>query len=770
MAGKKYLPAESRVGHLAIAFVIAMVIGVLGVVEPLNGLIWAAQSRALQHQASGQIVFIGADSAAPGEIGARAELADLIDRLTAAGAKRIFVDVDLEQPGSPQEDARLNRAATQSGRTMFVDRYATRGASARMISPSPTVSRGVPAAVRKERVELLGYIWTAPYSVQVGGVSHPSLPAALAEREGPPDEDFHIDYSTSYSSIPSFTLQEAHQLLADPPHARTFLGKSIVIGTVPREGAAFAAIPGFRRVPESYVGIFGAETLRRGAFRTIGWYIPLALVALFLSLACLVPSRSVRRAGYVAATAALPTLLFASIGFGFAAQLPEALVLLLAYGVLRSWTRFYRRAPLVHSLSGLPTFERLERDLARLHSETPSAVVVAKVHRFDEVLASLPRTKHGEYMQLIAGRLRVADESLTIYSGGRYFAWLQECESREQLYAHLVGLRSLFASALRIGDLSIDVGITFGADASDDAPAARRISSALAAVDKTSEASNSVIFADQATDEERLWNISLQARLDEAMKTGEIYLVYQPQFDLKTGRMFGAEALARWDDPERGQISPSYFVEQCEQAGRMQALTRKVFADALTAVSRSPFGTVDFNLSMNVSATMLNDYEVVRLLEENLSVSRMSPANVTIEMTETARIADLQRAGLVMGQLKRLGVRLSADDFGVGAASFEPFLQLPFDELKIDRLFVARIESDRKARKIVEHLVNLGRELDILVLAEGVEDQATFEILKALGCPAAQGYKLGRPTSLENVYHSWLKENADGRPAEALRL
>ena len=255
------------------------------------------------------------------------------------------------------------------------------------------------------------------------------------------------------------------------------------------------------------------------------------------------------------------------------------------------------------------------------------------------------------------------------------------------------------------------------------------------------------------------------------MKTGEIYLVYQPQFDLETGRLYGAEALARWHDPERGEIPTSYFIEQCEQVGRMDALTRKVFDDALATVSDSPFAPTDFNLSMNVSATMLGDFEIVRILEASLERSRLSPANVTIEMTETARIADLRQAGAVMSNIKELGVRLSADDFGVGAASFEPFLELPFDELKIDRLFVAQVVRDAKARRIVEHLVKLGRALEIRVLAEGVEDQATLEILKSLGCPAAQGFKLGRPTSLMEIYHAHVAANvgetAPGRQATA---
>jgi EAL domain-containing protein (putative c-di-GMP-specific phosphodiesterase class I)/CHASE2 domain-containing sensor protein len=754
--------SEPRAKHLAIALAVAVFVGLLGIVAPLNGLFWVAQSRALQHQASGEIVFIGAPSelSGMGESGGRAGLADVVDRLTAAGARRIFVDVNLEQPGPQGDDAALNRAARRSGRTVFVDRYATRGARTRLVTPAQSVARGVPSVVRKEWVDPLGYTWELPYSVQVGRTTYPSFPAALAGRQGPPDETFYIDYSTSYSSIPAYTMGQAHQLLVDPPQARTFAGKTIVIGTLASRGGAFASIPGFPVVAESYTGIIGAETLMHRPMRHIPWDVPVLLIAGLLALACRARRLSRRRLAYAAAASVVPAILVASVSIGLAAELSEAAAFLLVYGAIRLWDRLYRRAPLVNSLSGLPTFEKLERDLAHARGDRP-AVVVAKIHRFDEVLASLPRVKHGEYMQLIASRLRVVDEGLTIYSsGGSNFAWLQAFAGLEQLHSHLVGMRAIFANALRIDDLSVDVGITFGADTGDDVGAAKRISSALAAADKTTEAGNPVILANQASDEERRWNISLQARLDEAMKTGEIYLAYQPQFDVETGHMFGAEALARWDDPERGEIPPSYFIEQCEQVGRMHALTKKVFEVGLGAVSESPFAGIDFNLSMNVSATMLNDFEVVRLLEDSLAASRLSPANVTIEMTETARIADLQTAGLVMSQLKQLGVRLSADDFGVGAASFEPFLQLPFDELKIDRLFVSRIQNDRKARKIVEHLVKLGRDLEILVLAEGVEDQATFEVLRSLGCPAAQGYKLGRPTSLENVYHAWLASRA----------
>ncbi|MCH5378056.1 MAG: EAL domain-containing protein [Planctomycetes bacterium] len=192
----------------------------------------------------------------------------------------------------------------------------------------------------------------------------------------------------------------------------------------------------------------------------------------------------------------------------------------------------------------------------------------------------------------------------------------------------------------------------------------------------------------------------------------------------------------------------------------MDALTGKVFSDAISTVSSSKFVESDFNLSVNVSATMLGDFDIVRLLERSLKHSRLKRQNLTIEITETARIEDIETAAMVMAAMRDLGVRLSADDFGVGAASFEPFLQLPFDELKIDRLFVSRLVNDKKARKIVENLVNLGRDLDVRVLAEGVEDEVTFQMLRELGCPAAQGFKLGMPMTFAELSRLYLSDKS----------
>jgi EAL domain-containing protein (putative c-di-GMP-specific phosphodiesterase class I) len=160
---------------------------------------------------------------------------------------------------------------------------------------------------------------------------------------------------------------------------------------------------------------------------------------------------------------------------------------------------------------------------------------------------------------------------------------------------------------------------------------------------------------------------------------------------------------------------------------------------------------MDFQLSINVSAILLHDLRVVDMLAEVLSSCPFPASRLTLEITETSRISDYDNARVVMDQLRALGVRLSIDDFGVGATSMETLLLLPFDELKIDRMFVSRVRDSAKARSIVESLVKLGADLGITTVAEGVEDAETLSTLKEIRCDAAQGYFLGRPKGLNFI-------------------
>ena len=751
MALLKHLWRNERTRHALIAAALAAVLGGIEFFEPLRPLEWQAQAYIAPRAASGDIIFIEEkeDPNNTASAHARKELASLIESLTTAGAHKIVLNEIFDRPTTAEADEALREAITQSGRTILAQHYLTTVTGEQVRYTLPQIAGSAPQAIRKQWFSPFGYVWSESYSAVVNGVLLPTLPAAISERTGPAAVRYTTDYSIDNTSIPSFTINDAAAALSSEKGKELFGGTTVVIGNGFTPANA-ASIPGIQHVPPALVTIFAAETLKIGPPIVIGWFLPLLLVAASLLVAILLlKRRGHRRIAYVAVLALPALLLFAFAHLRIFADLATAGAFLLSFAALRLWHLRQHTASLTDSLSGLPSFRKLEQDLTEQRSAKPEAVVVAKIHRFDEVLSSLSPGYHGEYVRLTTDRLRIADEDLVIYSnGGRYLAWLQDAEDEEQLRAHLNGLRAMFAHPLDVAGTAVDVGITFGADATAETDASRKIAAAVSAAERTTEAHSPVLLARESSEADRLWNVSLQAKIDQALKSGEIYVVYQPQFDLRTGALLGAEALVRWNDPERGHIAPSYFIEQCELAGRMDALTRKVFKEAVDSVASSPLIGTDFQLSMNVSATLLHDFRVIEMLNEVLSTSTLSASRLTLEITETSRIADYDTARTVMEQLRHLGVRLSIDDFGVGAANLETLLQLPFDELKIDRMFVSRVRDSAKARSIADSLIRLGRDVDIVVIAEGVEDEQTLALLREAGCDAAQGYFLGRPEHL----------------------
>lgn len=751
----KHLWRGERTRHALIAAGIAALLGAIEFFEPLRPAEWQIQAYIAPRATSGNIVFIdnGKDPSNEASAHVREELAGLIDGLTAAGAYKIVLGEVFDRPATREADEALRRAIARSRRTILSQHNLNTIAGERVRSSLPRIAGSAPQAIRIQRLSPFGYVWSEPYSAVVDGTLFPSLPAVIAETSGARRSEFRIDYSIDAASIPSFTVKDATTAFSAGKGARLFAGKTIVIG----EGG-FAAndrlsIPGAQHVPASIVTIIAAETLKIGPPSAIGWFAPWLLVSALLLIATLALKRARRRRAVYIAVAALPVvLLFAFAHLRISADLVTPLASVAIFAALRLWQLRRQRASLTDSLSGLASFRKLEEELADRGSARLPAVVVAKVHRFDEVLSSLSARHHGEYVRLIADRLRIADEDLVIYSnGGRYLAWLQDVEDEEQLRAHLSGLRALLAHPLDVAGTAVDVGITFGADTTSESDASRKVAAAASAAERTTEAHFPVLLARESSEADRLWNVSLQAKIDQALKSGEIYVVYQPQFDLRSGAMLGAEALVRWNDRERGHISPSYFIEQCEQVGRMDALTKKVFKEAIASVASSSLVDTDFQLSMNVSAILLDDLRVVDMLGGVLSSSKFHASRLTLEITETSRINDYDNARVVMDQLRAFGVRLSIDDFGVGATSLETLLLLPFDELKIDRMFVSRVRDSAKARSIVDSLVSLGRALDVTTIAEGVEDAETLAALKEVGCDAAQGYFLGRPKDLASL-------------------
>jgi EAL domain-containing protein (putative c-di-GMP-specific phosphodiesterase class I) len=433
-----------------------------------------------------------------------------------------------------------------------------------------------------------------------------------------------------------------------------------------------------------------------------------------------------------------------------------AWLFMVTYAGFCLWERRARRIKHT-STSGLPNLLALSAGSIEVGRD----VVVAVIARYEEILATLPQALHGEFALQIARRISVGSGSEEIYHGDSgHFAWTEEARPLDVQFSHLEGLRALFSAPLQIGEHTFDTNIHFGLDRNEGLDALTRVNSALASANEALANGRAVELFEAHRLSEAPWELSLHARIDEGLRNGDIWLAYQPQWDLAENRICGAEALIRWDHPIRGPIAPDAFILQAERAGRIDALTYWVLEQAITVALAVNAKGPRFQMSINLSAQMVDKAELVTNFAEIVRRRGIDPKLLTIEITETSSVRNRPAACHNLTQLRKMGFRLSIDDFGTGEASLAYLADLPSDELKLDRRFVSRILASDRDRAIVASTIGLAHALDQQVVAEGIEDAPTLQMLRDLGCDHAQGYFLGRPqpfASFERDYDEGLK-------------
>jgi EAL domain-containing protein (putative c-di-GMP-specific phosphodiesterase class I) len=260
-------------------------------------------------------------------------------------------------------------------------------------------------------------------------------------------------------------------------------------------------------------------------------------------------------------------------------------------------------------------------------------------------------------------------------------------------------------------------------------------------------------FSPQCSNVQPLMDSSFELELDlaEALRLRALRVEYQPQFDLASGRGCGVEALARWVRSTGEIMAPSVFIRVAERAGMIHTLGAWVLHSACATASIWCSRTAQpTTLSVNVSALQI-DEEFCAVIEETLKQTDFPAKQLELEITESALMANPARSIEYLKAWKRLGVRIAMDDFGTGYANLSFLSRLPVDRLKLDRSLVQRMTLDRKSAAVVRLIVSLGAELDMEVIAEGVETEEQLQMLTDLGCQQAQGYLLGRPMVAEQV-------------------
>ena len=427
-------------------------------------------------------------------------------------------------------------------------------------------------------------------------------------------------------------------------------------------------------------------------------------------------------------------------------------------------------------LTGLPNRmlfdDRLGNAIALAQREKkPLAVLVVNLNRFGDINKTLGHAIGDLLLEEIASRLqRVLRSSDTLARlAGDEFAVLV---STGVSLAGAVTACGKIIDALRepivLGGhrlaVSASIGVAlFPTHGSDGASIVRHAGMAMA--DAKRNNSGFAVFTD-SDESESLHEMSLAGDLHHAVAKDELVLHYQPVIDLQRARICGAEALLRWRHPRQGTISPTIFIPLAERIGEIESLTLWVLDSVIGQCQSWRNLGYDMPVSANISAATLHNPgfsdQVAALLRK-----WNAPANrLKLEITESAIISDVARATETVTRLHRLGVRIAIDDFGTGYTSIAYLRRLPVAEVKVDKSYVLNMKHNSGDAGIVYSIIELGHHLGLKVVAEGVEDRDTWNLLLELGCDAAQGFYLSRPIDAP-AFEAWMAESPWGAKAGA---
>jgi diguanylate cyclase (GGDEF)-like protein len=393
------------------------------------------------------------------------------------------------------------------------------------------------------------------------------------------------------------------------------------------------------------------------------------------------------------------------------------------------------------------------------------AVMLVDLDRFKEVNDTLGHQRGDVLLQEMALRLSDAvggDEHIARLGGDEFGILLRDVSGVAEAvdWARRIG-KALHRPFLNEGlaiQVTGSIGIAMAPEhGTDNTTLLRR---ADVAMYEAKAVGSSFEVYDPRQDRYSTRRLAMAAELRDALDQGDIMISYQPQARLSDGAPVGAEALARWAHPRHGVVPPDEFIELAERTGLIRPLTEHVLRTAFRDVMRLRSDGHKVSVAVNIAASSLTDEEfpdlVARLMEEH----DVDPQAVTLEVTETTMMTDSARARLVLNSLDELGVSLAIDDFGTGYSSLAYLSSLPVDEVKIDRTFVTDMAVDERLAKIVTSTTALVHSLGMTVVAEGVENRGTWDLLEEAGCDIAQGYYLGRPMSFKDL-SAWLVSGAN---------
>lgn len=756
----------ARLRIMTYALVASVACGASGFLQPVDDFIRNVRFLMRDVPADGTIAVVGIDEKSLQALGGRwpwprSTYAQLFQALKTAGAKRIMFDGAMADSDDPASERKLVDVLKRYPGDVYL------GTTFTGVRNGVGYGRLLPAPALRPYVRIADYsVWYNPIGQPAlvrmqsrdGTPRYPAISTVLADIAPKEGVMTRPDYSIPYKSFPYVS---ASDIVLDPAQARRVHGKDVLVGPISDILGDIKFLPAQGIAPGVYVHAITAQTLKRGYSKDWGWIAAVLLSGISGLFVLIARNRKPRIFVAIAAPCLLllgPVLLD---GQNISTEVAPAVLLLTIVYVQHARLRLGWAKSRTNQSSGLANVLALRE----LSAGADTSLIAAKIENYAAIIASFPRDVEGIIVGEIVSRLRLGNDAIQVYQADDgVFYWTSSLTDPGQLGAHLEGLRALFRSAILVNGRRIDISLSFGIDTDSTRSMSSRTGSALLCAEEALGTERRWKIYDQQRSLDAVWELSLASEIDRGLDEGQFWLAFQPKLDIVTGKITGAEVLARWAHPDRGAISPADFIPAAERSQRIHRLTKYIVEQAVAAaVGLQEIS--DCRLAVNISVPVLSQPGFADQLLGLVRRHGLMPKSITVEITEsvimTANDSDTE---VNLAQLRRDGFGLSIDDFGTGFSTLEYVRRIPAHEMKVDQSFVRKITTSPADRVIVESIVQMAHQLGRKIVAEGVEDAECLAMLRELGCDEVQGYFVGRPMAFD-MFCQTLREDAQRRAA-----
>lgn len=783
----------------AIALGIAVTAQGLGWLAPLNDALRDVRFALDSQPVSQTLAYVDIDARSLEAVGVwpwpRRIHAELLTGLLDLGADVVAFDIDFSVASNETDDALFEAALADAGGYAILAGFRqldAKGGDLGFTLPLARFAQHADLALVNVATDSTGTVRKAPVAIALNGELVPSLPVMLAGVPVRIDRnDFVIDYAVDPAAIPRIPVADVLAGRVDPD---LIAGRKVVIGASALELRDVMMTPKYGALPGALIQLMAAESVHQGRMLTAPRLMEtLALVAaLAVFLVALGPNIAtatglVAAAGWAALLEAGAFRLQTGYGILVDTAGPQ-LALLFALGLGVAIELFEKRRQLreaarqrteaLERLAHLAIYDPLTNALTRQgfierlgtleRDGRPVVVLTIGLDRFERINGALGHAVGDLVLKEIADRLgrlrpaalgRITSENFAIALHG----------SARSLSELARAVMADIQEPMRVAGHEVIVSCHAG----HVVWTPNRIDIEPEALLRRAEIAKSMAAGAQGVPElgfeetmEARFAASrrMELALRDAIQNGDLDLGIQGQFDLTTGQLVGGEALARWTDPELGQVSPADFVPLSEDTGLAVPMGAQILMHACARAVELPDSC---RIAVNVSPTQFELDDVPALVARALEQSGLAPERLDIEITEGVFLDASGRILDALHEVRALGVGIALDDFGTGYSSLGYLTSMPFTKLKIDQSFVRELPDDGRSAAVVSTILDLSRKLGLTVVAEGIESEKQAEWLRTRGCAIGQGYLFHRP-ELGHAFVQTAARLLDRRPAQRL--